>query len=212
MPNPPKQLREGYGRFRRNYLPQHRARLEQLARDGQSPHTLFIACSDSRVVPEIIVDAGPGDIFTDINIANQVHPVGSDVTSSGAAVAVAVKHLKVSWIIVCGHYKCAGVGFVLDGLGKHEPDIVAWMIHAKSIAEKTAHLPNKSEARWNAAVEENVKLQLVHLMTYECVQEGLSTNRLQIQGWIYDLQGTILILDPKSNEFEKARIQEDTPQ
>ena len=205
MPNPPIQLREGYNRFRRNYFPRHRARLERLAREEQSPHTLFIACSDSRVVPEIIVDAEPGEIFTEVNIANQVHPATCEVSSAGAAVVVAVKHLRVQNIILCGHYKCGGVAAVLNGLEKHGPNISTWMSHAQAIANKTLHLGAESDARWNAAVEENVRLQLTHLHTFLCVQKGVSANQLQIQGWIYDLQGTVLILNPQSNKFEKVQ-------
>jgi len=205
MPNLPKQLREGYDRFRRNYFLQHRAQLERLAREGQSPHTLFITCSDSRVVPEIIVDAGPGELFTEVNIANQVHPADCDVSSAGGAVVFAVKHLKVRNVVICGHYKCGGVASVLNRSGKYDGNISAWMMSSQSIAEKTAHLPYRSETRWNAAVEENLRLQLDNLKTYRCVRERTATNKLQIQGWIYDLQGTIFILNPDSNKFEKIR-------
>jgi len=205
MTSLPEQLRAGYSRFRRNYLPRHRKDLERLAKGGQHPHTLFVSCSDSRVVPEILVDAGPGELFTEVNIANQVHPSSSDVGSAGAPVVFAVEHLKVRNIVICGHYKCGGVASVLNGLGKYDRSIAAWMMSSQSIVEKTSHLPYRSKTRWNAAVEENVRLQLTNLQTFACVRESVSENQLQIQGWIYDLQGTIFILNSDSNKFEKIQ-------
>ena len=157
------------------------------------------------MIPEVLVDADPGEILTEVNIGNQVHPTTCDVSSAGAAVVVAVKHLKVRNIILCGHYRCEGVSAVLYGLEKFKPNISNWMSHAQSIVEKTRSLEREWPARWNAAVEENVRLQLANLQTFACVQEGVSAKTLQIQGWIYDLRDAIRILNPESNKFEEVR-------
>ncbi|MFH1726073.1 MAG: carbonic anhydrase [Elusimicrobiota bacterium] len=202
MPGLPKELCEGYNRFRRDYLTRHRAYLERLAREGQHPHTLFVACPEGTVVPEIMLDARPGDIFTEVNIANQVHRADSDASSAGAAVVFAVKYLKVSHVVVCGHYNCGGVAAVLAGLDAHEGEIRAWLSGVLPIADKTAHLRDRLQARWDAAVEENVMLQLGNLKTHECVQKALSAGRLWLHAWVCDLRGGILVLNPETNRFE----------
>lgn len=114
-------------------------------------------------------------------------------------------------IILCGHFKCAGVAAILNGLKKYGPSIYNWMSHAQSVANKTLPLKNDPDARWNAAVEENLRWQLENLRTYRCVQRRTSANDLQIQGWIYDLHGTILILNSDSNKFAKIRNSGDEP-
>ena len=98
------ELLAGYGRYRRNIAGNQR-KLERLAREGQSPTTLWVGCSDSRVIPEQITDADPGDLFVMRNIANFVPPYGRD-DAVGAVIEFAVLQLGVKQIIVCGHSGC----------------------------------------------------------------------------------------------------------
>ena len=100
----------------------------RLADEGQAPKVLFIGCSDSRVPPEVIVDAGPGVLFVTRNIANVVPPYGSGETAVGAVVEYAVRHLHIQQIILCGHTDCGGIK-ALDAQPNwdREPHIARWL-------------------------------------------------------------------------------------
>src|SRR3954447_11918827 len=128
-------LIEGYRRFRTETWPQPRARFEALAALGQSPATMVIACSDSRVDPQMIFAAAPGELFVVRNVANLVPPYMPDAAFHGtsAALEFAVRVLRVKRVVVLGHAQCGGVQALLEGAPPEARDFVAgWM----SIAER----------------------------------------------------------------------------
>src|SRR5689334_2523209 len=124
------ELIEGYRRFRDSSWPEHRQRFTELAEKGQRPHTLVIACSDSRVDPQMIFGAGPGELFIVRNVAALVPPYQPDQAYHGtsAALEFGVKSLGVSRIIVIGHGLCGGVAGLLSGIPDELGDFVRpWM-------------------------------------------------------------------------------------
>ncbi|MFC7540562.1 carbonic anhydrase [Siccirubricoccus deserti] len=110
-------LIDGYRRFRAETWPQQRARFEALAAEGQSPQTMVIACSDSRVDPQMIFSAAPGELFVVRNVANLVPPYMPDAAFHGtsAALEFAVRVLRVRQVVVLGHAQCGGVRALLEG-------------------------------------------------------------------------------------------------
>ena len=123
-------LIEGYRQFRETAWPAERERFEALARDGQSPETLVISCSDSRVGPERVFGAAPGEIFVIRNVAGLVPPYEPDRRHHGtsAALEYAVRVLKVARIVVLGHAQCGGIRVMLEGAPKEAQDFVEpWM-------------------------------------------------------------------------------------
>ena len=111
VPHFPLRLVQGYHDFRVGRMPTERDRYRELARRGQSPDTMIIGCCDSRVSPEVIFDAHPGELFVVRNIANLVPPFTSDGVCHGvfAALEFAVQVLGVGHIIVLGHARCGGI-------------------------------------------------------------------------------------------------------
>lgn len=186
-------LIRGHRKFRREYAGDERAFLERLASRGQSPDALYIGCSDSRVVPELLTSSSPGQLFVVRNVANLV-PVFNDPDSSvGAAIEYAVGHLQVPHVIVCGHYECGGVKAALDGLEKvrKHPSLFEWLGEVRAAAENVD--PSLEPAlRWRRAVEESVVFQLGNLASYAAVAAALAEGKLQLHGWVYDLKTSSL--------------------
>src|SRR5262245_11235372 len=109
----PEHLIHGYARFRAEYFAGEREYLHRLAVEGQRPSALYVGCSDSRVIPELLTSSAPGELFVVRNVANQVPTLQHSDASVGAAVEYAVGYLRVRHVIVCGHYGCGGVKAVL---------------------------------------------------------------------------------------------------
>jgi carbonic anhydrase len=129
-------LLEGYRRFRAEVWPAERARYEALAQRGQRPETLVIACSDSRVDPQTVFGAGPGELFVVRNVAGLVPPYSPDAGYHGtsAALEFGVRVLKVARIIVLGHAQCGGIQAMVEGRAEEGRDFVEpWMAIAESV-------------------------------------------------------------------------------
>src|SRR6478672_187175 len=124
-------LIEGVHRFRNDEFGNYRSLFQRLSRDGQNPHTLFITCSDSRVLAELITQSKPGDLFVVKNVGNIVPP--SDVTgstnSTAAAIEFAIETLGVTDVVVCGHSQCGAMATLLHGLPRPEtmPHLQEWL-------------------------------------------------------------------------------------
>lgn len=192
--------------FRVSYVQGARAFLQRLASEGQSPGALFIGCSDSRVVPELLTSSAPGELFVVRNVANIVPPadparsLGDD--SVGAAVEYAVGVLGVEHIVVCGHHGCGGVRAVLEGhVPADSPRLAEWLCHAAAPVERA----RSAEAPLERAVEENVEEQLANLASYPVVRAALDRGALHLHGWVYDLAaGTLAVWDAHTDRFVPA--------
>jgi carbonic anhydrase len=190
-------LLEGYRRFRATQWPQERARFEQTAEHGQSPKALVIACSDSRVDPQMILGSGPGELFVVRNVANLVPPYEKDAAYHGtsAALEFAVRSLKVPEIIVLGHGMCGGIHALL-----HEgPEGSDFVNHWVEIAAPARRATEGCEpaARQKACEEATVRLSLANLMTFPWVAEAVVGGRLSLHGAYFDIRhGQLLRLHP----------------
>ena len=198
------ELLAGHGRFRAEYVGDERAFLERLAREGQRPTTLLIGCSDSRVIPELLTDAAPGELFVVRNVANLVPAHEHGDASVGAAIEYAVEHLRVGEIVVCGHDGCGGVTAVLDDLQGISSDsqLGAWLGGIRPAVERARRAEPAPSARLRRAVEENVLDGVTNLMTFPDVARAVEAGRLRLHGWVYDLsQATLRTYDADLDRF-----------
>jgi carbonic anhydrase len=199
----------GAHKFRNDQFGNYRKLFRKLSQEGQNPHTLFITCSDSRVLAELITQSKPGDLFVVKNIGNIVPPASAkgDTNSTAAAIEFAVENLHVSDIVICGHSQCGAISALLGGtpLGNNVPHLRDWLKLAspvlKVLKEEYAHLKEPDE-RENAAAEENVLFGLDNLHTYSCVQERLANDTLRMHGWFFKIAtAELFAYDPESRQF-----------
>jgi carbonic anhydrase len=194
---PVDQLLEGYRRFRAEQWPARRAHFEQLADRGQSPRTMVVACSDSRVDPTMIFDARPGELFILRNVANLVPPYEPDAAfhATSAALEFAVRVLEVERVIVLGHAMCGGIGALLRGAPEQAQDfLVPWMriaepAKARVLARAGAGAADNLQT---ACEREAVKLSLEHLLTFPWIAERVNDGRLQLVGMTFDIRSGVL--------------------
>ncbi len=196
----------GIHAFQANYFATNRGLFEQLSTDGQRPETLFITCSDSRVVPNLITGAAPGELFIVRNVGNIVPSVERGLMGGvAAAIEYAVQVLEVENLIVCGHTRCGAVEVIIHPeRAEHLPFVSRWLAESAHlpalIAERYAHLDE--QARLIAAAQENVLLQLENLRTFDFITERLASGKLKINGWLYEIAtGQVFDYDPASEQF-----------
>ncbi|WP_428391333.1 carbonic anhydrase [Lichenicoccus sp.] len=196
-------LLQGVQTFSNEVFPQNQALFAELAR-GQSPHTLFITCADSRISPGMITQEGPGNLFVLRNIGNIVPAYGEMLGGVSAAIEYAVSAIKVANIIVCGHSDCGAMKALLHpvehGLAGM-PTVSSWLRSAEAALTATQALKPEDDKQdvLRTLVEQNVLLQLAHLRTHPAVVAGIAQGRLTLQGWYYDIgHGSIWVLDEQS--------------
>ena len=187
-------LLEGYRRFRAETWPAERDRYQALARFGQHPETLVIACSDSRVDPQTVFGAVPGELFVVRNVAGLVPPYAPDARYHGtsAAVEFAVRVLKVARVIVLGHAQCGGVRVVTEGAPEEARDFVEpWMAIAAPVREAFERSPG-TPVDLEAVELAVVRLSLANLETFPWIAEAVAEGRLQLHGYRFDIHTGIL--------------------
>lgn len=181
-------LIEGYRRFRASRWQAEKQRFEETADFGQKPRALVIACSDSRVDPQMIFGARPGELFIIRNVANLAPPFEQDRAYHGtsAALEFAVRSLKVSEIIILGHGMCGGIHALLNGAPEGSDFIQHWMEIAEPAKRATEGCePN---ARQRACEEATVRLSIANLMTFPWVAEAVVAGRLSLHGAYFDIR------------------------
>jgi carbonic anhydrase len=188
-----KKLRAGISEFRRLRRPEYAATFARLAL-GQAPDALFVACSDSRVVPNLFASTEPGDLFVVRNIGNIVAPCdehGATMSdeSEGAALEFSVLSLGVSDVIVCGHSECAAMRALVDGRERLDlPHMRSWLRHAEPALERYRETGSASGlAPHNQVGQVNVLLQLEHLRTYPFIRRAEKEGRLALHAWWFDI-------------------------
>ncbi len=187
---------DGVSKFKSDVYPGMQEKFAGLA-NGQSPETLFITCSDSRIDPGLITQSQPGDIFVIRNAGNIVPLPGSGELSVEATIQYAVDVLKVKQIVVCGHSHCGAVTGLLnlDSL-ESLPVIRDWVKRSEKVLEKY----NCCETQIPEAIAANVMLQLDHLRQHECVKAAIAEGRLALHGWVYHFEtGQIDFLNEECN-------------
>lgn len=197
-------LLQGYKQFHKKYFQDDIKLFEQL-KQGQSPKTLIVACSDSRVDPSIVVNAEPGDIFVIRNVANLVPPYQPDDSLHGvsAALEFAVKFINIENIIILGHSKCSGIHSLMNPDKIQFSDFIGkWM----SIADE-ARLEAKKNGNGNLdrqCEKEVVKLSLKNLLTFPWIHQKVESGDLTLHGWHFCIEtGDIVKFNSVKGDFEK---------
>jgi len=202
-------LIDGLHRFRQEEFGNYRSLFRKLSREGQKPHTLFITCSDSRVLAELITQSQPGDLFVVKNVGNIVPPSSAtgSTNSTAAAIEFAVQELEVSDLVVCGHSQCGAMTALLGDAGtmRSTPHLQAWLSLAEPVRQvlqtRYGHVTNAKD-RLTAAAEENVLFGLENLHGYPCVQERLAAGTLRLHGWFFKLAtAEMFAFDPETRQF-----------
>lgn len=187
-------LLEGYRKFRAETWPTERARYEALAHWGQSPDTMIIACSDSRVDPQTIFGAVPGEMFIVRNVAALVPPYEPDAAGhhgTSAAIEFGVRVLKVSRLVVLGHAQCGGVRAMAYGAPPQARDFVAaWTDIGKPALAKAGG--DDAPGALSQAEAEVVRLSLANLMGFPWIRQAVDDGRLAVQGYIFDIHNGVL--------------------
>jgi len=194
----PSRLTEGYESFRSGRLPQERQRFEDMARDGQKPEIMIIACCDSRVSPEVIFDARPGELFVVRNVANLVPPFAPDNGLHGvsAALEFAVQALKVRHIVVMGHGRCGGVHAYVRRLRSPGAEdalspgdfIGQWMTLIEPAAEGLPARGGESDHDYAERLARySIRNSIENLLTFPCINILHSRRRLTLHGVVFDV-------------------------
>ena len=208
----PEQLTNGYRAFLDERLPKEQSRFEELARSGQNPEVMIVGCCDSRVSPEVIFNARPGEMFVVRNVANLVPPFAPDGEWHGtsAALEYAVQALKVKHIVVMGHASCGGIrAFADDQQGPLSPGdfIGKWIRLLNPAAERTGGRGfGESLADFIERMAlESVKNSLANLRSFPCVNILEQKGRLHLHGAYFAVStGVLMLLDPESGQFRPA--------
>jgi len=160
---------------------------------GQSPEALFITCSDSRISPNLMMQSHPGDLFVLRNAGNIV-PVYSPATMGGgeaATIEFALEGLKIKDIVVCGHSHCGAIKGLLSPAALTEmPSVAAWLVNAESTKKlmEENYKDLNPDQTLNAAIQENVLLQIENLRTHPAVAKRLKEGTLNLHGWVYKFE------------------------
>lgn len=210
---------EGYSHFRNEVFPAKRDLFRRLAGE-QHPQALLITCADSRIVPDLILQASPGELFICRNAGNMVPSYGSSATGGvTATIEYAVMVLEIPNIIVCGHSDCGAMRALLHPEKLTEmPAVRDWLLHGevarRVVASEYPHLAG--EDRLAMLTEENVIAQLDHLRTHPSVAARLAGGKIKLHGWVYEIgTGYIRAFDAGQGGFvplAPGRIPSATPE
>lgn len=204
-----KKLIRGIVEFRRDVRDSYRETFAQLAL-GQSPDTLFIACSDSRVVPNTFASTNPGDLFVLRNVGNMIPPCGehglsTSDESEAAAIEFSLLNLDVPNIVVCGHSECGAMRAVADDRKKVKaPNLRSWLRHGEpALAQLRGGISlDPSLSFHNQLSQLNVLMQMEHVKSYPVVQKRISEGKIQIMGWWFDIANAdVYAFEEEENRF-----------
>ena len=199
-------LFRGVLNFKHEDFEAHKELFKEL-KEGQKPHTFYIGCSDSRIVPNLITKTLPGEIFVVRNIANIVPPFELNegtLKCTAAILEYAVKYLEVENILVCGHSNCGGLKALFYPPEKLEklPFVKKWLEIIDDVKEAVESVTDPKLREWE--IEQlNVIKQLDNLMTYPFVKERVESGKLNLIGWYYIIEtGEVYNYNKEKNEFE----------
>jgi carbonic anhydrase len=200
-------LLRGIVHFQNEIYPRNRELYRQLA-TRQEPDTLYIGCSDSRVVPDQLLQTGPGDLFIIRNAGNIVPPWGDVVGGVSATVEYAVSVLGVKQVVICGHSDCGAMKAVMHPEKVESFRAVkSWLHHAERAlpVARAAHPELRADALLEFVIRENVHAQIDNLLTHPSVAARVRAGLLRVHGMVFDIaHGTVRVFDRRSGEFRTA--------
>ncbi len=207
-----KKLFDGVKEFSKKEFKKNKELFKRLSK-SQQPHTLFIGCSDSRIVPGLITKSLPGELFVIRNIANVVpyYHASSEYLSTTSAIEYAVLVLNIKNIIICGHSNCGGCRalFMSDNELEKIPHTRKWLDLVKNVKEKVENisedLKDKNDIEW-LVEQENIIEQMNHLLSYPFVEERFKKGKINIYGWYYHIgRGAVYNYNVKTKIFEEIK-------
>lgn len=197
-------LIEGVRKFQKDVYPEQRELFRSLA-SGQKPKALFITCADSRVVPQLITQCEPGDLFICRNAGNMVPAFGDTNGGVSATIEYAVAALGIEHIIICGHSDCGAMkGILKPEAVKEMPTVAHWLHYGEAarriVMENHRNLPESRQL--SVVTHENVAAQLANLRTHPSVAVRIARGRLQLHGWMYHIEtGDVEVYDEIHRRF-----------
>lgn len=201
-----RKLIQGIVDFRNNLTEEYRNLFARLAL-GQKPDALFIACSDSRVVPNLFASSEPGDLFVIRNVGNLVPPVTSqsEESSTQAALEFSIFSLNISNIIICGHSECGAMQAITDGFDcSCCPHLATWLKfgqESRTLIEQGKTLDPRLSLN-NQISQMNVLLQIEHILSYPFIRERVEKKQLRVHGWWFDIaRADVYCFEPDRNQF-----------
>src|ERR1700759_2962715 len=206
----PQKLIDGYRTFASQRLPTEQSRYRELSERGQSPEVMVIGCCDSRVSPEVIFDAGPGELFVVRNIANLVPVYQPDSAAHGvsAALEYAVNVLNIANIVVLGHAQCGGIRAFIDKIQPlSEGDFIGkWMAMFIKPGEVVEQRDHESMQDFVTRIEKAAVFRsLENLMTFPFVRTRVERGELQLHGAYFGVaEGSLFVLDRDAKEFRSV--------
>lgn len=199
-------LKTGARRFQTETYAAHASDYERIGSTQQTPHTLVIACADSRVAIESITSSGPGDVFITRNVGNMVPPYGEMLGGVSAVIEYAVSALKVQHVMVVGHSDCGAMKALLaPGSTDALPTVKSWLQNgqaALNVADSLVAEGVSPKDRLARLTEENVLMQMTHLKTHPSVAGAMARKELRLTGWVYDIgTGGMRVAEDGEREF-----------
>jgi carbonic anhydrase len=209
-------LKDGNRKFQAEVHAENAEQYQIAATTPQQPHTLIIACADSRVDVESITSSGPGEVFVSRNVGNMVPPYGGALGGVSAVIEYAVTALKVKHIVVCGHSDCGAMKALLNPASTDKmPTVKRWIDHghaALMVAEGITDKDDRPSDKLRRITEENVLMQLIHLTTHPSVAGAIARGELTTSGWVYDIgTGVVRIAEAGTRTFVPVSAAENAP-
>jgi carbonic anhydrase len=191
--------------FQDDVFPSQRTHFEQLAA-GQAPSTLFITCSDSRIVPHLLTQTEPGELFVLRNAGNLVPPCTDEHSGEAATIEYAVQVLKVQDVVVCGHSHCGAItGVLRPEILKDLPAVEKWLVHAQRVRQEILEhgsCADSEDDALTAAIKANVLVQIDHLRTYPAIIAAELAGSLTLHGCFYRFEtGKVTVFDTATGKF-----------
>ena len=202
-------LKEGIRRFKRDVYPGQAAQYQRVMSEPQRPHALIITCADSRIHPDALTQAEPGEIFVTRNIGNMVPAYGEMLGGVSAVLEFAVAAMQVQHIAVCGHTECGAMKALLEPESVESmPTVKAWLrnAHAALSVAQAIQQQTGDPDLLSLVTEQNVLLQVQHVRTHPAVAGAIARGELTVSGWVYDIaRGEVSICEGGGNRFEILR-------
>ena len=195
---------ESLRKFQKQVFPEHRERFRSLS-SQQNPEVLLLTCSDSRIVPELLLQSRAGELFVCRNAGNIAPPHGESLGGVSATIEYAVEVLKVRQLVVCGHSDCGAMkGLMHPEMLEGLLAVPRWLAHSRRALAVVHRLhPDADDAeRLTLLIRENVVAQMANLMTHPCVAAGMKAGSLTLHGWVFDIPtGEFDIYDERNGTF-----------
>jgi len=198
-------LVRGINKFKQEFYPQNKELFAKLA-EGQSPSTLFITCSDSRINPNLLTQTEPGEIFIVRNAGNIVPAHGGPAGGEAATIEYAIAALGVTDVVICGHSFCGAMKGLLNPRSLEDlPAVQRWLEHAEATRAilRANYRDRNGDELLNIAIQENVLVQMQNLQTLPAVAARFAAGTLNLHGWVYKSEtGDVFAYDASSGQFD----------